>query len=376
MAGIGKVNIYQHNFAPHPVSAAFSATGGSGWSIAAYSFLLVAWYGPEGDESNVYHAGAENFGYNAALAAISSDSDASIIQNKTPSASTDTMTITWTAPDGRTPHHYSIYWQLGSTYDLRSVGFKANVADIPPTTLTYDITGPDDYGTTTDQYIMAKSDGDNSVTVYGNILVSCGVGTVHTLIGFGSATVESATLEYNARGFNTTVVYSTAGAAAGVSVGGTLRYRLGRSAFLNPVGGAVTWGTRAVVTLAPINQFDAIPADVYYRTYLNNVAQKSRNQDTHIDSLVISVPTTGTVSYEQWAGTLQMLWRSGTTVWVIDQNDELTDTTYGTYPQYIGVITALDYVGSLGKNQRGSFIATIAVESNDIQSTGVTFGAP
>jgi hypothetical protein len=376
MAGLGQVTIYQHNFAPHQVSAAFSATGGSGWSVTAYSFLLVAWYGPEGDESNVYQAGADNFGYNAPLTSIATSTETQTLWNKTPSAATDTMTITWTAPDGRTPHHYSIYWQLGVTYDIRNVGFKANSADIPPSTLSYEITTPGDNGTNTNAYIMAKSDGGNSVTVYGNILASCGVGTVHTLTGFGSATVESANLTFNARGYNTIITYSTAGAAAGISVGDTLVYKLGRAAFLNAGGTSPVWGARAVVVLAPINQFDAIPRDRFYRTYRNKAALKSLNSTNHIESLVVSVPTSGTVSYEQWAGTLQLMWKAGTTVWVIDQNDELTDTRYGTNPQYIGVITSLDYVGSLGKNQRGTFVVTIAVESDDIQSFGVTFDSP
>ena len=375
--GLGKVSIYQHNFAPHQVSATFSASGGSGWSVAAYSFLLVAWYGPEGDESNVYQAGADNYGFNAPLTAIATSTETTTLYNKTPSAADNKMTIVWTAPDGRTPHHYSIYWQLGASYNVQYVGYKCNLADIAPSTLSYVVTSPADNGTNKNIYIMSKNTGANSITVYGNILASCGISTSMTLAGFGAAIVQSAGLVYNARGFNTQITFSTAGAAAGVSVGTTMVYKYGRAAFLRPDGVAgPSWGTRSVVVLSPVSQFDAIPKDRFYRTYKNNVALKSMSQDTHIDSLVISVPCTGTVSYEQWAGTLQMMWRAGATVWVVDQNDDLTDNRYGTHPQYIGVITSLDYVGSLGKNQRGTFTVTIAVESNDIQSFGVTFDSP
>jgi hypothetical protein len=376
MAGIGKINIYQHNFAPHAVSGTFSATGGSGWSIAAYSFLIVAWYGPEGDESNVYQAGADNFGYNAPLSALATDTSHANIHNKTPSNTTDKMTLVWTAPDGPTPHHYSVYWQQAASYDIRNVGFKANSADISPELLTYVVTSPDDNGTNTNAYIMAKSDGGNTVTVYGNILASCGVGVSMTVGSFGAAAVQSAQLTYNARGWNTIITFSTAGAAAGAAVGETLVYKLGRAAFLGAVGVSPIWGSRAVVTLNPVTQLDIIPRKMFYKTYLGNTALKSRTNDNQVAGLVITIPTSGTVSYEQWAGTLQQFWLSGTTVWVIDQNDDLDDTTYGTHPQYIGKLTALNYVGSLGKNSRGAFIATMLVDSNDVQSIGVAFDTP
>ena len=101
---------------PQFASKSTAATGGF-IANGKYSYAVVAWYTLS--ETNLANAGVGRSvtGFNSLT---------------TTGANISTVTLNWSRlPDNRTPHHYSIYFQTGDTFDYSAQCTKVQNAGVP-----------------------------------------------------------------------------------------------------------------------------------------------------------------------------------------------------------------------------------------------------
>jgi hypothetical protein len=371
----GSCTMYFRNRAPSPGTNSFSATaGGSGWNTSKYyPVLVVAWY--DADETNVYKAGAVNYGYNYELTSLYYEyEENTAFEGVSPANTTDELTVTWTHPDGPQPHHYSVYLQkvdgANTAYDVTKVGWKQNTSDIAPDQTSYTVTDLEVVGSSTRDFTVVNHSWPE-VWVDGNVLAE--MAHVTCIIDPGGLdagrTITKTELKYNARGVQTVATFSSTdpGLADGMTfrlVGGDIVAQ-----FQQASGQTPTWGIGEVISIAPTVDFRPMTAEYSHRAGTGYMARTSRAIERMTDAIRITVNGTA-CTHAEWR--ILMNWMEAqATVWLIDRSENLTDKDYPLYPQYLGKIMGTDYIGSVGKTSRKRFNIDFAVDEEAAQGEGL-----
>ncbi len=374
------IQMYFQNPAPKNVGSAAAGSGGSGWGAGPYSFLIVAWY--SADETDVYAAGAWNFGLNDAGTTPFEFETHAAINGYAPSGASARITVSWDLVTP-TPHHYSVYWQESAEYDLTDVGFKHNDTDISPegnltaTRSSYEITSPTEITDTTDVYMCHVDSGNKIVRIDGNHVLNFGVGTIAQADPIGAAqnwTVEYSQLYYSARGPQTEITLTSGADFTGVVVGEDLRYRPARQTFASPSVGGVErpWGlARSYVAISPVKQMTPRLAETTHRSYNGYAIATTRYNDRLVDGLTITA-IGASCSQDDWREIIHWI-KARSTVWLLDLTTSFTATDYPVYSQYMGKVISTNYLGNVGKNSNRNFIIEYAVDSEVSRGKGIDY---
>lgn len=154
---------------PLPSAAAATLIVGAGtWPAATYSFAIVAWYAE--DETNVF---------NAAWPTAACRVDGKVV------ALNDAIRITATKPTTGAPNHYSVYYQVGATFDPTAMATKVaefstsgnpDVVIVSPTGTVEPAFGA---AAPAFPFIVTTEDGVTTFTLNTDYVVDFTEGTIH-----------------------------------------------------------------------------------------------------------------------------------------------------------------------------------------------------